>query len=502
MKHILTLISLLTPLLASLLTPLLLTSCSEDLTYENPQKDEGYSNVTFSGYGGGWSNGRPGTRAASAKDVSECTPANPMSIGVWGYYLKEGTVDKSGISAVGSPIWNDYKVYDVKKNTDKYTGTNPNTSTSYYQSLVNYYFPYAPDAATHLDFVTQQYHYGVGADVLGEQDGGFPWENTQYMFYCYAPHANDITESIVTARLLSSLDPEVEYPGASPSKPDDATSGMNYIKLSGLPSITNRDIAIGQQRRPWSRLSVSGYESSYGSCVDFTQEGYELQHLYAAVQFCFALDEKYAEQRYLHIKDVTITTDEAFKADDKLKVTTYTITKDITSKDGALGDPVETAKNGTPRAIVIGEWTPTNQFLLGVKSEKGIIINDPGKLSATYQPGDAIPYVKDSEKYFAFGNLYLWPQDNKERTGPSTYLDTPKQFKINVRYDVYDRTGQKTRENATANSIMTFPNTGTGAITDYVAGSYYNILIKIKPDFLYVLSDTDASADVIITGGK
>lgn len=495
--------TLLIPLLASLLTPLLLTSCSEDLTYENPQKDEGYSNVTFSGYGGGWSNGRPGTRAASANDVSKCTPANPMSIGVWGYYLAEGTY-----GSVGSAINNDYKIYDLKHPSDKrYDGNNATYSTtSLYKKLENYYFPYAPDAATHLDFVTQQYHYGVGADVLGEQDGGFPWENTQYMFYCYAPHVNDITESTVTARLLSKTSTPTPYTGGDPS------TGMNYIELSGLPSITNRDIAIGQQRRPWSRLSVSGYESSFGSCVVFNTTNttdYRLQHLYAAVQFCFALDEKYAEQRYLHIKDVTITTDEAFIGNDgELQVTTYTITKGIAPNDLTFTTD-ETLNNGTPRAIVIGEWTPTNQFLLGVTSAEGIIINDPGKLSATYQPGDAIPYVKDSEKYFAFGNLYLWPQDNKERTGTDgegkpVYDPSgkPKQFKINVRYDVYDRTGQKTRENATANSIMTFPNTGTGAITNFVAGSYYNILIKIKPDFLYVLSDTDASADVIITGGK
>lgn len=488
MKHTLYIL-LLAPLFAAV------TACSsDDFAYEGA-KDEVPSNiVTFSGYGSGWDNGRPGTRAAAPADVNSCTPLNPMSIGVWGYYQAAGAPALSSINAVGMPIPNDYKVYDVKNSTTTYNGNIPDTSTPYYQTLSDYRFPYAPEATTHLDFVTQQYHYGVGEDQLGQQDGGFPWEDTQYMFYCYAPHRSDIKESTVTARLLSKTSPLTEYTGGSPS--DD----IKYIELSGLPSITNRDIVIAQQRRQWSRLSASGYEHNYGPCVDFHSEGYQLQHLYAAVQFCFALDEKYAELRYLHIKSVAVTTDEAFKDDGNSQLATYTITKDITSKDGALSSPAEARSAGTPQTTIIGEWTANNQFLLGVK---GAAINDPGKLEATYKPGDAIPYVSDSEKYYAFGNLYVWPQQNRDRTGISTYDTKPKRFAITVTYDVYDRTGHKTREDATASSVLTFPNdAGDGSFANFQAGHYYNAYIKINPDFLYVLSDDDASADIIIEGSK
>lgn len=467
-----------------------MTACTSDDDFVPQPEPDNSTLVSVSMSRGDWYNGRPESRAASTSDVGACKVVQPHSIGVWGYYYMEAG-QYGALSAIDAPIPNDYRVFDYKEvaasRPTKYTSDD-------YKFLANHRLPYDPTNPAHKDPSTADLNYSQGDDRPNELSGGFPWENAKYKFYCYAPHVSDIEENRGTSYAMA-------------ASLDQANTNMETLTLSNVPSISNQDIVVAKQPRVWRRLQSPGDPTTpYGSCVIFNDEGtpatdYRLIHLYSAVQFCFALDESYAEQRYLHIKKVTITTDERLTNELGQNInTTYTVTKDLTdpTADVVWGD-TPAANTGTPLTVVIGEWDTDRQFILGTAF-------DPA--TQDLRAGTSYPYpaLKNTERYYPFGNLYLVPQKNCEHkySGGSVVEDLTKRktFNIVVTYDVYDHTGQKTRENATAASVLTFPNTGDNAVERFQAGYYYNAYIKINPDFLYVLSDNDAISDIVITGGK
>ena len=66
-------------------------------------------------------------------------------------------------------------------------------------------------------------------------------------------------------------------------------------------------------------------------------------------------------------------------------------------------------------------------------------------------------------------------------------------LKMTVTYDVYDKKGEVTRENVTAdNAILKLKN------GDLKAGTNYELYIKVVPTYLYVLSDNDEESVLII----
>lgn len=67
-----------------------------------------------------------------------------------------------------------------------------------------------------------------------------------------------------------------------------------------------------------------------------------------------------------------------------------------------------------------------------------------------------------------------------------------KTIGVEAVYDIYDKDGQITRKNCTS--------TKTFSISSFTlaAGKYYDILILLDPEFLFVLSDNDDTSDLIL----
>lgn len=449
-----------------LLAALVLTACSTDDDLTGQPISDNSSIISFGLNSGGWQNGRPDTRAAQIFDVGAPTTAQPENIGVWGYYMTKGAYGN-----VGDPIPNDYKVADKKNNV--------NTNEANYKTLSNYELSLVNPAHN-------EYHYSFGNDDNTAPSGSFPWEAQKYMFYCYAPHI----ESSDAPILLSSLTPETQYSSGDPEV------GIKYIKFPNVPSISNTDFLVAQQRRPWYRLqNTSEPTVGYGACVDFTQDGYQLQHLYAAVQFCFALETKYADIRYLHIKDVQITTEEALMSGDPKRVVTYNVTKDVTSAASIPSWNPKAQTSTEANTVSVAPWQSDNKyFILGTEKAPFADGLTPGK-----------DYTKSPmvDKYYSYGCLYIAQQKNCEKKldGSGVVVDdnsSQKKFRLTVTYDVYDRKGACTRQNVRVSNDLKFPS----SVTQFQAGYYYNAYIKINPDFLYVLSDKDNTADVVLTAGS
>lgn len=433
-----------------LLAALVLTACSNDDDLTGQPISDNSSIISFGLNSGGWQNGRLGTRAASQSDVEGLPDIeHPSSIGVWGYYVTPGQFNDNGtdISSVGQPIPNDYRVADRREGNS--------TNATSYKYLSNYRL--TEKSASH------QIHYSEGTDDINNVDGSFPWEAQQYMFYCYAPHVDDIT-------------------GMTNSNVAFGPTNENYTKftLSNVPSISNTDILIAQQRREWNRLGNP-------ACVDFTSEGYQLLHLYAAVQFCFALHEDYAKIRYLHIKEVQITSEYELG-----KEVTYTVTKDVTAADGTITWSPTVQTSSAPTLTL----TPRNN------NEKFILGTSYAPFDTNIEAGHDYtdkPMTDATNKYFSYGWLYIAARDNKEIKADGSYDSSKlKKFRLTVTYDVYDRKGTCTRQNVRVSNDLKFPS----SVTQFQAGYYYNAYIKINPDFLYVLSDKDNTADVVLKAGS
>lgn len=452
-----------------LLAALVLTACSTDDDLTGQPVSDNSSIISFGLNSGGWQNGRPDTRAAQISDVGAPTTAQPNNIGVWGYYMTKGTYGD-----VGEPIPNDYRVMDKKEGV--------NTNEARYETLSNYLLPLT-STSTHTPN-NKDKHYSEGTDNINTTDGSFPWEAQKYMFYCYAPHVDHIAgmnESDV------SFGPTDDY---------------KDFKLTNVPSISNTDIVIAKQRRPWYRLqNTSAPTVGYGSCVNFTDDGYRLQHIYAAVQFCFALNTKYADIRYLHIKDVQITTEEALASGDPKHVVTYNVTKDVRSYNGSITWDPEAQESTGANTVSVTPWKrqgDDKHFILGTSLAPFDDGLTPGK-----------DYTKSPmvDKYYSYGCLYIAPQHNCEKliNGSGDVVDdtsSPKKFHMVVTYDVYDRKGLCTRQNAQASSDLQFLLKDVSLDPGFEAGKYYNAYIMINPDYLYVLSDKDNTADVVLKAGS
>lgn len=87
---------------------------------------------------------------------------------------------------------------------------------------------------------------------------------------------------------------------------------------------------------------------------------------------------------------------------------------------------------------------------------------------------------------------------------PASYASlnaADKVFTVTAEYDVYDKNGQITRKCCTASNKLDlatiFTDASGNAINPYV-GRYYDIVANLAPDFLYVLSDNDKGADLVL----
>lgn len=190
-----------------------------------------------------------------------------------------------------------------------------------------------------------------------------------------------------------------------------------------------------------------------GAIVKFTQTDYQFKHITACIQLAFALDSRYAKNRCLHIKTVKATV-------------------------GGVGGQATYTYNPTKKTESMSGGETTN--------------TEPLEFTTTEAPwylGDN-PNMNASDKYHAYGHFYVMER----------YCDEAP-ITLKVTYDVYDMKGLLTRKDAVAESTLTpgaTITTSSGGKKSFLSGYYYNLLVYIIPDYLYILSDNDNGADATL----
>ena len=263
------------------------------------------------------------------------------------------------------------------------------------------------------------YHKGTWNQSTNKpEDGAYPWGSDNYSFYAYAPH----------------------------------TSGAAYDKKKltlTIPAVGATDYLIAKKEK-------SHYTQTDGAIVKFTLTDYTFKHINACIQLAFAIDSRYARNRYLDIREVTVAVKGGLGSD---ATYTYNTTNGTGTWSGTEGDG-----NTLPVTATGGHW------YLGDKT--------------------TLKGMHASERYHAYNLFYIKEQACDE--APIT---------LKVTYDVYDMERLLTRKDAVAESTLKLgPNvtTSSGGKRSFLSGYYYNVLVYIIPDYLYILSDNDNGADATL----
>lgn len=269
-----------------------------------------------------------------------------------------------------------------------------------------------------------------------------PWLNeddgVDYKFFAYAPYCTYGTDISVYGRSYESFE---------------------SVVWRHIPKYSSTDYMIS------SRIVEYSSRPS-GNALQVIP----MTHLQARIRFCFKLGDKFSTLRMIRVKKVEVVSLRGFL---------YTLTARYTTQPTGVGD--ETALLPTTAWIVEEASDVSDQLLVNEM--------DP----ATLLP---IPYIelsRDYTDYQALASIYAYPGDNL------TGLD------IRVTYDVYDyypdqgKAPVLLRENDVAQNTIPLSfrssqsTSGTGP--RLMPGYYYDVKIKIEPDYLYVLSDNDFDTD-------
>ena len=326
---------------------------------------------------------------------------------------------RCGTTATRAPSFNDFN-----QNTPV-TGKNPTTISVWGYNDSGWMTNDANAELKNIEFKYDEpdgdklYHKGTWNQSTGKAEGGaYPWkEGGTYNFYAVAPYTAAADFDKATQTLIL---------------PFDAVGNTDYMVAKDIKSHTTK---------------------TDGAIVKFTQTDYQFKHITACIQLAFALDSRYAKNRYLHIKTV------------KAKV------------GGVGGQATYTYNlNNKSESLSGGEMTNTEPLPLTTTEEPWYIGDNPN--------------MHVSDKYHAYGHFYVMER----------YCDEAP-IKLEVKYDVYDLNGQMTRKDVTTTSTVTLGNYVTTICEGkkcLKAGYYYNVLIYIIPDYLYVLSDNDNGSDTVI----
>lgn len=325
---------------------------------------------------------------------------------------------RCGTTATRAPSFNDFNL------NSPVTGKNPTTISVWgyndtdwmknaaNQPLQNVEFTYEPDG-------DKLYHKGTWNQSTGKaEDGAYPWGNGgTYSFYAVAPYTAAAAFDKATQTL---------------TLPISAVGETDYMVAKEIKSHKTKED---------------------GAVVKFTQTDYQFKHITACIQLAFALDSRYAKNRYLHIKTVKATV-------------------------GGVGGQAEYTYNPTKKTESMSGGETTEPLTL--------------TLTTTENPwyiGDN-PNMHVSDKYHAYGHFYVMER----------YCDEAP-ITLKVTYDVYDMKGLLTRKDAVAESTLTpgaTITTSSGGKKSFLSGYYYNLLVYIIPDYLYILSDNDNGADATL----
>ncbi len=236
---------------------------------------------------------------------------------------------------------------------------------------------------------------------------------------------------------------------ATQSAPDgDYSKGIN-LAFTGLPAITSDDICVlvGVQRVGANSGSPTVTEGQYGFLTGIKGQNYLnllMAHLYAKMKVSFKIDPAYAELRSIHLKTITLTSKYADGA---------SVTVSLRSGQGI----------GSPAFPSVNEEQVHTVTLLDIEK----ILN---------KSFVSTPLTLDIPAYCRPMGL------------EGTYHLT-----LTTTYDVYDTKNQNLGERTSENKI-------DFNMAEVRPGQEKDIVLTVKPTYLYVLSENDADNPTITLG--
>ena len=237
---------------------------------------------------------------------------------------------------------------------------------------------------------------------------------------------------------------------ATQSAPDgDYSKGIDLL-FTGLPAITSEDICVlvGVQRvEALSSETPTVTEGQYGFRTGIKGKNYLnllMAHLYAKMKVSFKIDPAYAELRSIHLKTITLTSKYADGA---------SVTVSLRSGQGI----------GSPAFPSVNEEQVHTVTLLDIEK----ILN---------KSFVSTPLTLDIPAYCRPMGL------------EGTYHLT-----LTTTYDVYDTKNQNLGERTSENKI-------DFNMAEVRPGQEKDIVLTVKPTYLYVLSEYDADNPTITLG--
>ena len=262
-------------------------------------------------------------------------------------------------------------------------------------------------------------------------------EETPYYLYGYMPSSISATQSA----------PDGDY-----------SKGIN-LSFTGLPAITSDDICVlvgVQLVGANSTDSPTVTEGQYGFRSNIKGQNYVnllMAHLYAKLKVSFKIDPNYAELRSIHLKEVTLTSKYADGA---------SVNVNLRSGQG-IGSPIFTS-SGDPEEHILTLFKSSAVIPEKVLDKALANQNDPTKSLVSL---DLPAYCRPPVAVVGTYNLTL-----------------------TTIYDVYDIKGQNLGERESKNKIEF-------NVAEIKPGQEKQLVLTVKPTYLYVLSDNDADNPTI-----
>ena len=234
--------------------------------------------------------------------------------------------------------------------------------------------------------------------------------------------------------------------------PNDTYADGVKLTLTGLSTVSDKDVCVivgakdGTDENTVPGLKTGQFTTYFRTGEDESNFLFLLfDHIYSALSFHFTLDSDYGRLRTIKLKQLELIaySDKFITKMAKKQTTTITL---------------EAKDNESP---IVGDitFTPVN-------------------------PADKMEYV-----------TIFHDESNPVELPTSGYTEVigfvPKgsnYYKMRSTYDVYDKAGNMTRSGCTAENMINFDEIFQ---TEFLRGHRYIIKLKVKPTYLYVLSDPD-----------
>lgn len=240
--------------------------------------------------------------------------------------------------------------------------------------------------------------------------------------------------------------------GGTFAKPDDGdySDGVD-ITFNNIPDITDIDVCVvvGVQRVDGANAVANVQEGSYGYLSGIVGKNYVnllMGHLYSSLQLSFKIDDEYSLLRSIRLKDV------------KLNSTYGNVNTTLRiRKGGGVGTPTFTQVGGAPNSPV--------KFLDPESGDSPVTIDRNNIVNA--KPLDRLVYCAPG----------IFDVDG-------TYVS------ITSKYDVLDKKGVFICERTSTNKLKI-------TASSLAPGQKKNVILTVKPTYLYVLSDNDLDNPVL-----